>query len=426
MVTAALPVELNVTVLVATVFSATRPNEMLVVLSVRVGVEGPSWILKVFETPPAVAVNVAVCAALTVDTVVVNPMLDAFAGTVTVAGTATAALLLERFTVIPPLTAFELSATVQASVPAPVIDPLLQESAFNAGVPCATPVPLRPISAVALTDESLTIINWPATAPVLAGSNCTFTTTVAPGFIKIGRPITGIENPVPESVASPTVTGAVPVEVRVRDLVAAVLTPTSPNETLVELRLSTATYGFNCRLTFDDALLVLAVSVTVWAEVTADTSAINAALVEFSGIVTAVVLATAGLLLDKETLIPPLGAAVLLVTMQLSVPGPVKVVLLHERVRVAACEPWAAFLPVPCNLTVVVEVVEDFSVTRLATELLDPEPLTGLLMMVTSPLVVPESFGLKCTLMSSELPAARVMGRFPIPSIENESDETVI
>lgn len=238
--TAALPVDFNVTALVAIVFSTTRPKETLVVLRLRVGVDGPSCRLKVFETPPEVAVKVAVWAELTVATVAVNPMLDESASTVTTAGTVTAALLLERFTLTPSLATFEVSDTVQASVPAPVIDPLLQESAFSVGVPCATPVPLRPISAVALTDESLTIINWPATAPVLAGSNCTFRTTVAPGFIKIGRPAPGIENPEPDSAASPNVTGAVPVEVRVRDLVAAVLMPTLPNEMLDALKLRTA------------------------------------------------------------------------------------------------------------------------------------------------------------------------------------------
>jgi hypothetical protein len=46
---------------------------------------------------------------------------------------------------------------------------------------------------------------------------------------------------VPDNVASPTVTGAVPVEVRVMDLVAAVSMATFPNETLVLLRLRTAT-----------------------------------------------------------------------------------------------------------------------------------------------------------------------------------------
>lgn len=154
-----MPVELKVTPFVDRVLTTTRPKEMLVVLRPRVGVAGPSCRLKVSETPPAVAVRVAVCEALTVDTFAAKPMLAAFAGTVTVAGTLTAASLLDRLTLIPPLDTFELSITVQASVPAPVIDPLLQESPLNVGVACAAPVPLRPTIAVAFTDESLTIVN---------------------------------------------------------------------------------------------------------------------------------------------------------------------------------------------------------------------------------------------------------------------------
>jgi hypothetical protein len=61
--------------------------------------------------------------------VAVNAALVAFAGTITEAGTLTAALLLDSFTDCPPLPAAELSVTVQTSVPDPVIDALLQESA---------------------------------------------------------------------------------------------------------------------------------------------------------------------------------------------------------------------------------------------------------------------------------------------------------
>jgi hypothetical protein len=64
------------------------------------------------------------------------------AATITEPGTETAALLLARLTVNPPLAAVELSVTVQLSVPVPVNDPLVQLSALNTG----TPVPLRVIS----------------------------------------------------------------------------------------------------------------------------------------------------------------------------------------------------------------------------------------------------------------------------------------
>ncbi len=52
-----------------------------------------------------------------------NLALFAFMGTVTVAGTNTAALLLDRFTTAPPTGAAPVSVTVQKSVPDPVIEP---------------------------------------------------------------------------------------------------------------------------------------------------------------------------------------------------------------------------------------------------------------------------------------------------------------
>jgi hypothetical protein len=87
----------------------------------------------------ALAVRVTVCAVLTEETVAVKLALVTPAATVTVDGTVTSELLLDRFTVKPPLAAAALSDTVQLSVPAPVMDPLLQLSALSTG----TPVPLR-------------------------------------------------------------------------------------------------------------------------------------------------------------------------------------------------------------------------------------------------------------------------------------------
>jgi len=81
---------------------------------------------KVFATPPALAVNVTVCAVLTAETVAVKLALVDPAPTVTEAGTVTAELLLARLTANPPLGAAALSVTVQLSVPAPVMDPLTQ------------------------------------------------------------------------------------------------------------------------------------------------------------------------------------------------------------------------------------------------------------------------------------------------------------
>jgi hypothetical protein len=88
----------------------------------------------------------------------VNPALVALAGTVTVAGTVTAVLLLDRLTLRPPLAAAAFSVTVQASLPAPVIDALPQDSALNAAAAVA-PVPLSPMANVPLVEALLVIVN---------------------------------------------------------------------------------------------------------------------------------------------------------------------------------------------------------------------------------------------------------------------------
>ena len=131
MVTGAVPVEVNVTGSVDAVFTVTLPNARLAGLMVNVGTAAFSCRVKVLETPPALAVSVTACAVETDDTVAVNPALVALAGTTTVTGTVTAALLLVKDTLTPPLPAGPLSVTVQASVPDPVMDALLHESAVG-------------------------------------------------------------------------------------------------------------------------------------------------------------------------------------------------------------------------------------------------------------------------------------------------------
>jgi hypothetical protein len=176
MVTGAVPVELNVTGCVEAVFTVTLPNATLAGLMVNVGVVAFNCRAKLLETLPAVAVSVTACADVTADTLATNPALVAFAGTITVAGKTTAALLLARFTLRPPLAAAPVSVTVQLSLPDPVIDPLLQESILNAAR-AAVPVPVRLMTAVAPVDELLWIVSPPVTAPVAVGSNCTFNVT---------------------------------------------------------------------------------------------------------------------------------------------------------------------------------------------------------------------------------------------------------
>ena len=158
MVTGAVPVEVSVTGSVDGVFTVTLPKARLSGLIVNVGTAAFNCRAKVLETPPALAVKVTACAVETDDTVAVNPALLALAGTSTVAGTVTAALLLVRDTLKPPLPAGPLSVTVQASLPAPVIDALLQDSALKVAA-TAVPVPVRPITAVPLVEEVLWMVN---------------------------------------------------------------------------------------------------------------------------------------------------------------------------------------------------------------------------------------------------------------------------
>jgi hypothetical protein len=63
----------------------------------------------------------------------VNTALIAFAGTITVAGTETAALLLDKFTLSPPFAGAALNVTVQESASDPVMDLLLQETPVKVG-----------------------------------------------------------------------------------------------------------------------------------------------------------------------------------------------------------------------------------------------------------------------------------------------------
>ena len=81
-----------------------------------------------------VAVIFAVWFALTADAFAVNVVLVAPAGTVTEAGTVTAATLLERPTTSPLAGAAALVVTVQVSVPAPVIWAVAQLNPLSAAV----------------------------------------------------------------------------------------------------------------------------------------------------------------------------------------------------------------------------------------------------------------------------------------------------
>jgi len=194
-------------------------------------------------------------------------------------------------------------------------------------------------------------------APAVVGSNCTVSVATWLGFKVTGKVAPDIENPVPVTAAALMVTADVPVEVRVRDCVAGMLSPTLPNATLVVLMLNVAVLAFNCRAKVFETLPALAVSVTAWADATDETVAVNAALVALAATVTVAGTVTAALLLERLTLCPPLGAAALSVTVQASVPDPVMDELPQESALNVTGE-----TPVPLSEIVAVPLVEELLV----------------------------------------------------------------
>jgi hypothetical protein len=213
---------------------------------------------------------------LTALAVAVKLALLAPAAIVTEAGTVTALVLLARLTAVA-LVAAAVSVTVHASVPAPVSDPPLQESALNVGVTGACPVPLRLIVAVAAL---LLIVIDPAKEPAVAGSKLTVRVAVCPGFSVTGNPTPESPNPVPATDAPLIVNAAVPEEVSVTVFAAAVFRATLPNATLVELTVSPGAVvppedGLSFTETLLETLPNLAVIVTVCADLTAATGAVN-------------------------------------------------------------------------------------------------------------------------------------------------------
>jgi hypothetical protein len=174
---------------------------------------------------------------VTGETAAVKPALLAPCATVTVAGTVTALLLLLRFTVKPPELAELLRETTHASIAEPVIELRAQLSELSAAGFGITPVPLRPTSKAEPDKELLVKANWPVAAPVEEGSNCTLRVAVCPGANVTGKPSLDIEYPAPETEGRLTVTGSVPVEVRVSDCVAAEPRVTLPKETFDGLML---------------------------------------------------------------------------------------------------------------------------------------------------------------------------------------------
>lgn len=165
--TAAVPLDVSVTVCVVELFTTTPPNEMLVALMLRAGVAAFSCSETFWDELPDVALTVAVCAVATEATFAVKDALLAVAGTVTALGTATELLLLASATVTPPVGAEPERLTLQVSERAPVIDVLLHDTALTVGA-AAMPVPLR-LSDVLGT--LLEMVSCPVEEIALVGSN---------------------------------------------------------------------------------------------------------------------------------------------------------------------------------------------------------------------------------------------------------------
>jgi hypothetical protein len=135
----------------------------------------------------------------------------------------------------------------------------------------AVPVPLRPITAAPFVEALLAMVRCPVAIPTTAGSNSTLSVASWPGLNSAGNVAPDSAKLAPVNVAPLIVTGAVPVEVKVTDCVAGVLTGTSPNATLVALMVNARMAAFSCRVKLLTALPALAVIVTACAATTGDT-----------------------------------------------------------------------------------------------------------------------------------------------------------
>ena len=193
------------------------------------------------------------------------------------------------------------------------------------------------------------MVSWPVAAPLDVGSNCTLSVAGVPGFTVIGSLAPGRENPAPVTDAELTVTGDEPVAVRVTDWVDGVFSETLPKEMLVALMLSVAPPAVpSCNAKFFVTPFAVAVKVAACAELTAETAALNPALVAFAGTLTEAGSVTALLLLARVTLSPPLGAAALRETVQVSVPA----VVIEDVVQLSALSAAVLGAVPSCNAKV--------------------------------------------------------------------------
>ena len=104
----------------------------------------------------------------------------------------------------------------------------LVELTVNCGFEAAVPVPLKATTAVLPVDELLLIVSCPLALPIAVGANCTCNVTDWVGFSVAGKLPPTIVKLAPVIPAELTVTGEVPVDVKVNDRVVAVFTVTLP------------------------------------------------------------------------------------------------------------------------------------------------------------------------------------------------------
>lgn len=206
------------------------------------------------------------------------------------------------------------------------------------------PVPLSAIVEAPPLEALLVMVTVPVSAPAAVGSNCRSSVAVWPALSVSGVVIPVMEKPVPLTAAALMVTEPVPLEVSFTGCVAGELRLTFPKATLLDPSVSPAVVpvvavdaAFSCREQVSELLLSDAVRVAVWAELTAAAVAVNLALDAPAATANDAGTFTALLLLARLTVIALLVAAVS-VTVQASVPAPVREALLHVS-ELKGCEP---------------------------------------------------------------------------------------
>jgi hypothetical protein len=399
------PDDVSVSWRVAVVLTFTLPKETLAALALSAADAAFNSIRATSELPPSLAVRVTACALLTAETVATKLALAEPCATVTAAGTVTALLLLANAMVKPPLPVAPLKVTVQESVPAPVNAPLAQLNPLSTEGLVIVPVPLRFTTVEGAVAESLLRVSWPAAGPAAGGINLTLNAAFWPGGKVNGNVAPEIEKPLPLTVAALTVTASVPDDASVNGCAAAEFTATFPNDRLVVLTLNPGVTASNCSKKVSETPFAFAERVTVSGELTATAVAAKLALLAPAAMVTDAGTLTAALLLASVTVSPPLAAAALNVTVQLSAAAPVTALL----AQLSALTPGAlTAAPVPLRLTVIV-------------------PSAGaLLVIVSCPAVNPVTVGEKSTARWNVPPAATVKGMSVASFTENAWPETLI